>query len=261
MNKLGLFCFVKNENDIIENFVNYHLNIFDAISIIDNGSTDGTYEILQSFGNKINLIQNTCHFSLKGDVCSNMMKESDCDLLIPLDADELMIYDDNINISNDNNFIRKYLQELVLDGKKYNINKIYEIYPFEKDYWGIRPRVLKVIFPKSTFMYTDCGFHRGRVVQDNSLTFNNIYFWRSGHAKDDAVRHINISYLHYHFRNKQSWLKSTEQKLRARLGDDWNNINILRNYTGQSRHTAREYLIYLDTGLWCPVKKDIQLKL
>ena len=37
---------VKNEDDIIESFVRYNLNILDEMIILDNGSTDNTLKIL-----------------------------------------------------------------------------------------------------------------------------------------------------------------------------------------------------------------------
>lgn len=37
---------VKNEVDIIESFIRYHLKIFDEMIILDNGSTDETVNII-----------------------------------------------------------------------------------------------------------------------------------------------------------------------------------------------------------------------
>ena len=39
---------VKNESDIIESFLRYHSYIYDNILVIDNGSIDGTYEIVNA---------------------------------------------------------------------------------------------------------------------------------------------------------------------------------------------------------------------
>src|SRR5215469_7664857 len=39
---------VKNEIDIIEAFVRHHARHFDKLIILDDGSTDGTYDVLRS---------------------------------------------------------------------------------------------------------------------------------------------------------------------------------------------------------------------
>lgn len=44
--RLGAAAVVKNEADIIEVFVRHHLTLLDDLRIVDNDSTDGTYEIL-----------------------------------------------------------------------------------------------------------------------------------------------------------------------------------------------------------------------
>lgn len=44
--KIVSITMVKNEVDIIESFVRYHLKIFDEMIILDNGSTDETVNII-----------------------------------------------------------------------------------------------------------------------------------------------------------------------------------------------------------------------
>jgi len=46
--KLVSISMVKNEEDIIESFVRYNLNIFDEMILLDNGSSDNTLNILNS---------------------------------------------------------------------------------------------------------------------------------------------------------------------------------------------------------------------
>jgi hypothetical protein len=46
--KLVAICRVKNERDIIEPFVLHHCKIFDQLIVLDDGSTDGTFDILQA---------------------------------------------------------------------------------------------------------------------------------------------------------------------------------------------------------------------
>ena len=253
MNKLGLFSFIKDEESIIQSFINHHIKIFNEITIIDNGSTDGTLDILKSYSN-INVINNHSDFKLKGQICSAIMKQSDCDLLIPMDADEIIVYDDmihNKSVSRNPSKIRNYLQNLKIDGNKYQINKTYDYIPSYPNWWCCsKSTSKKMIFPQKTFMYTDCGFHRGRVTKDDNRLFDDKdqFFWRRNTSHDSITKLHNISYLHFHFQNLEFWKKNTEKKLKARLGDDWNNEKILRNYNGPSKHLPAQYLHYISGG-------------
>ena len=40
------FSMVKNEEDIIENFIRWNMKFLDSLYIIDNNSTDGTVDII-----------------------------------------------------------------------------------------------------------------------------------------------------------------------------------------------------------------------
>lgn len=50
--KLYSFTTVKDEEDIIESFVRYNMNILDGMVISDNGSTDDTLNILYKLKKK-----------------------------------------------------------------------------------------------------------------------------------------------------------------------------------------------------------------
>lgn len=254
MNKIGLFCFIKDEIDFIEDFINHHQGIFDQITFIDTGSSDGTLEVLENTKNII-LIKNNCSFDEKENVCTQIMKQSDCDILVPLDADEKIIYDGE-KLSKDPKKIREYFQNLPITGAKYRVKTIYEHHPDNDGWWGIRHHP-KIIFPKSTFMYTDAGFHRGRTTIDNPETFNDPYYWRNSRIYNDPIIDINISYFHYHFKSKEIWIKNTEKKLKQRLGQNWNNMEFLQSYAGKSIHLKFEYINYINTGEWCSLCKSI----
>jgi hypothetical protein len=114
-------------------------------------------------------------------------------------------------------------------------------------------------------LYTDGGFHRGRTSLDEDCHFDTACYWRKfiqGNIKTDKVMNIDISYIHYHFKTKEIWLKNTIKKLKSRLGDDWNNLEILKKYKGASIHSKNQYLKFLETGEWMiPKSRQILLNL
>lgn len=255
MNKLGLISFVKNEATFIKEFIEYNFKIFDTIHIIDDGSTDGTLEIIKSY-NDIALHQTNNAFNQKGEICSEIIKTMDTDIIVPLDADEKIIHDNKVTQSTDPDLIKKYLQSLVINGHKYKVKYVYEYNPDSPEWWDIN-RHKKIFFPKKTFMYTDPGFHRGRTSLDKCSTFDHKYYWRG--RNKDIFNTTQISYLHYHFLSKDLWLKNTQKKLEQRLGKDWQNYDNLLKYKGPSKHVVKQYLRYLKTNKWHNLKNRVKL--
>ncbi|MEH7076603.1 glycosyltransferase family 2 protein [Neobacillus drentensis] len=94
-----VFCvgMIKNEADIIESYVRYHLNIFDGIVLLDNGSTDRTLEILthiQSEGLPIFLKHDNTLEYVQGEKTTELINYTferfDPDFIFPLDVDEFL---------------------------------------------------------------------------------------------------------------------------------------------------------------------------
>lgn len=89
---------IKNEADIIESFIRYHLNIVDMMIILNNGSTDDTNNILENLINEglpIIVIEDEdkyfeplikYNFLLK-----KAIDEFGADIICPLDCDEFII--------------------------------------------------------------------------------------------------------------------------------------------------------------------------
>ena len=259
-NTLELFAFVKDEVEIIEFFIKHHIEIFDEITIVDNGSTDGTLEVIGRY--PVKLVINHCPFSMKGEVCTDLMLKSECDLLVPMDADEKVVFDNGTVIKKDPILIREYLQSVEITGCKYMIRKIYNHHPDNDGWYDSSFRHTKIIFPRETFMYTDPGFHRGRTKLDEESSFEQQFYWRCFEKQilTDKVSSIDVSYFHYHYASKERWLKNTEKKLKARLGDKWNDIDFLKSYTGPSVHCKREYLNYVEQGIWCNLEKNTYIE-
>ena len=180
-----------------------------------------------------------CHFDFKAEVITGLMSSSSHDILIPLDTDELLMFDDANHRDVNAITIKKYLSEEIscAQNNRFKVKNIYHKYPDEHGWWYLTDDP-KYFCSSKGFLNTDTGYH-------NIQMKNNIEIISK------------ISYLHYHFRNKTAWEKNTKQKLFARLGEDWNNIETLSMYKGHSHHAAKEYLRYKTTDQWHNLIKQL----
>lgn len=133
MKKIWSFTTVKDEEDIIESFVRYNMNIFDGMVISDNGSNDSTLDILYKLkeeGYNIDiLVDESKYFDQlvkRNELLKHTMECHNPDFAFPLDADELVCTTQNVNPKNiinklDKNYLHKYrLRNYVLTGKETN---------------------------------------------------------------------------------------------------------------------------------------------
>lgn len=129
--KIFIFTMVKDEEDIIDDWVIYHGSIFgfENLYIIDNYSSDGTYEKLLNFNKKnipINIIRKQ-DYSKKGDYMMELISNNtnDDDYCFPIDIDEFIVfYDKDTNeLSIDKNKIISYIYDLP-NSKVYKTNYI-----------------------------------------------------------------------------------------------------------------------------------------
>lgn len=99
-NKIVSISMVKNEADIIESFVRYHLQVVDHMTILDNDSLDGTYEILEQLrdeGLPITVKRNNSSYAgfpqpqMMTKLLREVATDHQVDLIVPLDADEFLV--------------------------------------------------------------------------------------------------------------------------------------------------------------------------
>ncbi len=94
--KLIMTLMVRDEADIIRPMIDHHLaQGVDTIIVTDNGSVDGTYEMLQEYGDVLQLRRDTVHRKQQRDVVTAMAREAysrfGADWVINADADEFWL--------------------------------------------------------------------------------------------------------------------------------------------------------------------------
>lgn len=114
-----MFTMVKDEVDIVREWILYHGNLFgfDNLYVVDNGSTDGTLEIIQSFAQKGVHIFQEADYRKKGEVMTALIREySPRGIAYPIDIDEFVVHYDKTTktVSADKETIMKYLFSLPL---------------------------------------------------------------------------------------------------------------------------------------------------
>lgn len=201
-----LFTMVKDEVDIIVDWINYHGNIFgfENIFIIDNYSTDGTYEKICSLEHlKINILREK-DYSKKGIFMTDLIKKhcNDDDIAYPIDSDEFIVYYEdtpNSSVQCDKIVITNY------------INNLPDHVLYKAEY--LIPRI-----------EIDGGYKRATVETKTAtkIYFNNFAksFLKKKHLKGTTVDHGNhmlsenhfmtkLWLVHYHARNTEQLKKKT----------------------------------------------------
>lgn len=105
--KLVSISWVRNEADIIETFIRHHAPLVERMVVIDNGSTDGTIDILRSLARErfsLDIRQDPAPCHAQAAALTNLMHEltetARPDLILPLDADEFLTAHGGQDIGN-----------------------------------------------------------------------------------------------------------------------------------------------------------------
>ena len=143
MKKIFSITMAKNEIDIIEIFIRYHLSILDGMVILDNGSTDGTKEVILRLikeGLPVHLIFDDSPAYNQSEITTNMLyyalNKFNPEFILPLDVDEFLTTYSSKNI-------RDILNKEV-DRNAINYISWVTYVPTEKDDW-LEANVLKRI--------------------------------------------------------------------------------------------------------------------
>jgi len=199
---------VKNEADIIESFVRYNSSYLDSMVIINHDSSDNTSKILKNLqkeGYNIKYIKWDKLMHQQGKVLTKfiykLIDEKAPDIIIPIDADEFLIAD------NEKNDPRQILEELNLNyvysakWKTYLPKKEGKVFDFvpENMHYIRNPELeehSKLIIPTKLFTKLKLS------LRDGSHNCNNL---------DSSLKKeiTSLKFGHYPVRSKSQLLSNT----------------------------------------------------
>lgn len=222
MKIIKLFTMVKDEIDIVEDWLIYHGSLFgfENLYIIDNCSSDGTYKLLKKYQIKknINLTQEK-YYQKKGEYIQSMINKlkDKYDIAYPLDIDEFIIYYDKKKNIIDPTMIVKYINSLP-NKNLYKTNYIISLIDMSNSY-GYKYAARESLYGK----YQDYGEMaksfftnkwKGKLDHGNHCYINDYYL-------------TDLCLVHYHDRNKDQIMKKIINNVNG-LGYKVNNLNYLK---------------------------------
>jgi len=224
---------VKNEVDIVKDWVVYHTSIFGLknVFVVDNMSTDGTYEVLKSLN--VSVFRSN-DYRKKGVYMTNFSKKFSNEVIVPIDIDEFItVYDGRGAVSCE--LILPYFS-ILPKAAVYKMN--YVQVQCSKDYSRATLEATRGefddqgSFAKSFF---NTSLFKGNIDHGNHYKTNNYFLSR-------------FVLVHYHNRNKSQIVKKTKDNIQG-LGYDLNNRTQLQhiiNHHGDGNHHVKNWLKMMD---------------
>lgn len=179
--KIVAISIIRNEADILETFVRYHLQIVDQMIVINHRSADSSSKILHDLkgeGLSIEVLEETSIEQPQGRALTRIMNKAvydyNADWILPLDADEFLTACDEEKIrkileeASDDKIInvpwRTYVP-VASDSKELNVLKRIQHYRNIED-----PQYYKVIVPRSI------ALKNAAILPGNHAVVRNTFF-------------------------------------------------------------------------------------
>jgi len=241
-----IFTMVKDEVDIVKDWIIYHGCLFgwNNVYVIDNYSTDGTYEVIKEFESLgINIFRQP-DYSKKGEYMTNLIRRfcKDDYLAFPIDIDEFIIYYEkgSNEVIFDKQFILHYMQTIPI----HSLYKANYLLPLLSDPNGSERAQATCDYAS----YLDYGSHaksfinarhfKGTIDHGNHISSNNYFM-------------TNIALIHFHYRNiEQNKKKTINNLLGLGYSLDLQNLKniIIQNPNCNGSHHIHKYIKILENN-------------
>jgi hypothetical protein len=242
---IKLFTMVKDESDIIRDWILYHGYLFgyENLFIIDNMSTDGTFEIMHEFlNNGIHIFRET-NYAEKGFFMKKLI-DGNChgdDIAFPLDIDEFIVYYENGNkdIICDKDIINNHIYSLGNRSSIYKANYIQSVITDNNGYekatrdnkWGAYSD-----YGKQAKSFFKINLYRGNIDHGNHIHTDNYIL-------------SNICLVHFHCRNLEQMRKKVYNNVTGFGYPD--NLEALKNIISNNNkcngyHHILHYISFLE---------------
>jgi len=189
------------------------------IHIIDNFSSDGTYEVIQEFKGLINIYRGS-DYKKKCEYMKNLIRKNsygDDKLAFPIDIDEFIVYYDKDSnskeISIDKSLINNYIHNLPVC-RVYKANYLNPIINNSSE-------SNRVIVDIDYSNYSDMGSMAKSFI--DTRYFNGLID-HGNHIPCNDYHLTKIALVHYHFRNMEQIRKKIYNNV-AGLGYNMNSLN------------------------------------
>lgn len=206
MVKIVIFTMVKNEDDIVREWIEYHGKIFgyNNLFIIDNYSTDNTYEICKEYVSKGIFLKQEDDYQKKGEKTTFYSKNTSCDIFIPLDIDEFIIYYNKDDKMVSKNNIVSYLESLLHSNN--GVYKMNYIWPLKTNNDHSLKKFTHSIVSRH---FKDNSEIYGKTFIINKNVSNYFEFDHGNHVPVSNYLCSDLHLIHYHVRSHNQVLKKT----------------------------------------------------
>lgn len=183
---------VKDEEDIIKQWIEYYGKIFGYknLYIIDNYSTDNTYNFLQEYIPKGICLNRIKNFKNKGKIMTLIKDNVDCDFFLPVDIDEfLVLYDESKNQVTCNNLV-EYFNTIM--------NKYPEQILFKTEYiYPVKTNNSNKILKQFTNGYIKNSHKNSAKTFIQNRLNNNIIIDQGNHIYTNNYINTDLYLIHY----------------------------------------------------------------